>query len=456
MQDYGVQKDAKSLTKNKMFRKNIYDKSLFYNFLRRFWTDGTIRNSYRKVEVRGVENLPEDGALILAPNHCNTLMDALVILRSYKGSTVFGARADMFRRPLIAKAMYFLRILPMVRQRDGLRNVLQNNKTQEIIVATLENNVRFCIFPEGKHRTRHSLQTLGKGVSRIAYSANEKFGNERPVYVVPVGIEYGDYFRYRSTSLVNYGKAINVTEFFKEGNFENEAQAIDTLRKELSKKISELMTFIPDDENYEAKWTLVKMCSIYKKKKGYGDFGTDLYDSMSENRKIAEDIEKFMQESPEKAAAILERAEEFEKARLKAGISIYSFRKMSPKWNVVGKASAALIGLPYFIYSAIVSLPMWAAEFKIRKSVKDPAFKNTVSFGIKLGMKVILTPLYAVLAFCFTPWWLALTLLVLYFPSYYYFHDYLEGCRRWISDIKLLNNKKLYKTFKSIVKDFRA
>ena len=149
-------------------------------------------------------------------------------------------------------------------------------------------------------------------------------------------------------------------------------------------------------------------------------------------------------------------AEEFEKARLKAGISIYSFRKMSPKWNVVGKASAALIGLPYFIYSAIVSLPMWAAEFKIRKSVKDPAFKNTVSFGIKLGMKVILTPLYAVLAFCFTPWWLALTLLVLYFPSYYYFHDYLEGCRRWISDIKLLNNKKLYKTFKSIVKDFRA
>ena len=88
MQDYGVQKDAKSLTKNKMFRKNIYDKSLFYNFLRRFWTDGTIRNSYRKVEVRGVENLPEDGALILAPNHCNTLMDALVILRSYKGSTV--------------------------------------------------------------------------------------------------------------------------------------------------------------------------------------------------------------------------------------------------------------------------------------------------------------------------------------------------------------------------------
>ena len=110
-----------------MSRKHIYDKDWRYSILRRLWTDGTIRNSYRKTEVHGMENLPEDGALILAPNHCNTLMDALVILRSYRGSTVFGARADMFRKPFIAKLMSFIRILPMVRQRDGLRNVLQNN-----------------------------------------------------------------------------------------------------------------------------------------------------------------------------------------------------------------------------------------------------------------------------------------------------------------------------------------
>ena len=44
----------------------------------------------------------------------------------------------MFKNPMLAKIMYFFRILPMVRQRDGLRNVLQNNKTQEIIVDTLE------------------------------------------------------------------------------------------------------------------------------------------------------------------------------------------------------------------------------------------------------------------------------------------------------------------------------
>ena len=438
-----------------MARKHIYDKDFFYSFLKRFWVDSTIKNSYRKREVRGLENIPEDGAIIFAPNHCNTLMDALAVLCSYKGLATFGARADMFRKPLFAKAMYFFRILPMVRQRDGLRNVLQNNQTQEIIVEILEHNVGFCIFPEGKHRTKHSLQTLGKGVSRIALAANEKFGAEKPVYIVPTGLEYGDYFRYRSTSLVNYGEALNATEFFKNGNFENEAQAIDGLRKELASRISELITFIPDDENYEAKWELLKMLAIYGQKRGYGDRGTNLYESMLKNREIAAQIETLVSEKPEKAEKILERAAEVEKKRRKAGISIYSFRKMCPKWNAFGKGIAALLGLPYFIFSAIVSLPMWALSFKIRKGTKDPAFRNTVSFGVKLAMKWLIFPIYAALAFCLAPWWLASALLLLYLPSYYYFHDYIEGCRRWISDIKLLKNKKLYKEFKSIVKDFK-
>ena len=439
-----------------MARQHIYDKDWRYCFLRIFWTDSTIRCSYRKTEVRGMEDLPKDGALIIAPNHCNTLMDALVMLRSYKGSTVFGARADLFRKAFIAKLMTFIRILPMVRQRDGLRNVLQNNSTQEIIVDTLEHNVRFCLFPEGKHRTKHSLQTLGKGVSRIAFAANEKFGNNIPVYIVPVGIEYGDYFRYRSTCLVNYGKALNATEFFANNDFNNDAQALDALRQELSGRIGSLITYIPDDENYESKWALLKMCAIYKSTKGYGDFGTSLHESMIKNREIAEKIEKALAEAPDKTASVLERAAAFDKKRRDAGISVYSFRKMCPKWNVVRKFITAVLGLPYFIFSAIASLPMWAVSFKIRSSVKDPAFRNTVSFGVKLAMKLIVFPIYAVLAFCLAPWWLALAILFLCLPSYYYFHDYIEGCRRWFSDIRLLGNKKLYKEFKSIVKDFKA
>lgn len=437
-----------------MARKHIYDKDCVYSVLRNIWTDWKIRHSYRKTEIHGLENIPKDGAVILCPNHCNTLMDALVVLRTDRSPMVFGARADLFRRPFIAKLMSFVRILPMVRQRDGLRNVLQNNQTQEIIVDTLENNVRFCLFPEGTHRTKHSLQRLGKGAFRIALAADARFGSRKPVYLVPVGLEYGDYFRYRSTSLVNFGEAINVTDFLSKGNFENEPQAIEALRQELSRRISGLMTFIPDDENYEAKWNLLRMAAIYKKKRGYGQFGTNLYDSMLDNRKIASSIEKAMEEHPEKMEVILERARNFYIDREKAGISIYSFRKMNPLHNAIGKGFAALLGLPYFIFSALTALPMWGLESIIRNIVKDPAFRNTVSFGIKLALGTILFLTYAVLAFCLAPWWLALTLLVLWMPAYSYVHDYIEGCRRWISDLRLYGNKGLYKEFKHIVKDY--
>ena len=436
-------------------REKIYEKDRSYDFLK-IIVDACLKASYRKIEVHGEENLPTDGSLLLAPNHCNTLMDALVMLNAYSGTTVFGARADIFNNKFIGKVMTYIRILPMVRQRDGLRNVLKNKDTQETIVETLENGVRFCMFPEGKHRTKHSLQVLGKGVFRAALAANAKFGEEKPIYIVPVGIEYGDYFRYRSTHLVNYGEAINVTEFVKGLDVENDVQMIEPLRKELVDRMKDLITYLPDDEKYAEKWSLLKMVAIRDERRGYGSFGTKLYDDMLKNRSIAAGIEAKLQEQPEKMEELLEEVKEFERKRKATGISIYAFRKKkNPVLNTTGKGLAALVGLPYFIFSAIASLPMWVTSEVVRKKVRDAAFRNTVSFGVKLGSSIVLTPIYAALAFCLAPWWLALALMLLWFPSYGYFYDYIEGCRRWVSDIKLLGNKKLWKRFKGIVKEYQ-
>jgi 1-acyl-sn-glycerol-3-phosphate acyltransferase len=436
-----------------MSRKNIYDKDLGYTILKPI-VDWNTKHSYRKIEVTGKENIPTDGAVIIAPNHCNTLMDALVILQAFKDESVFGARADIFNKPFIAKIMTFVRILPMVRQRDGLRNVLKNNETQEIIVDTLENKVRFCMYPEGRHRPAHSLQTLGKGTFRAALAANSKFGDKMPVYIVPTGIEYGDYFRYRSTCLITFGEAINVTEFVKGLNVENEVQMIEPLRKELASRMSKLITFIKDDEQLYNKWALTKMLAADKGLR-YGDFGRSLHKGMLANREIVADIEKACEDKPEDMEKLLEKVAEFDKKRRKKGISIYSFRKKNEALNAVGKAFAALIGLPYWIFSAIVSSPMWLTYNLLRSKTRDKAFHNTVGFGVKLALGTILLITYAILAFCLLPWPYALALTLLTIPSYSYFFDYLEGMRRYISDLKLLGEKKLRGKFKDIVKEFR-
>lgn len=427
-----------------MYRNKIYEKDPYYSFLRPC-VDRCTRLSYNKIEVRGKENIPADGAILLAPNHCNTLMDALVVLQAFGDESVFGARADMFKRQLIAKIMYFVRILPMVRQRDGLRNVLKNYETQDIIVETLEHDVRFCMFPEGRHRPTHSLLPLGKGIFRAALAANAKFGAEKPVYIVPTGLEYGDYFRYRSTCLVNFGKAINVTEFIKGQDTDNEAHLMEALRKELHARMSETKTYIPDGEDYDGKWALTRILALESAKKG------TLEDRMLYNRYVVGQIEKAMEADPEKMAGLLEEAAEFDRKRRKHGISIWSFGKSS----FLLKSVIALLGIPYFIFAAIASLPMWATFEFLKCRLKDRAFHNTAGFGIKLGMGWLVFIGWAVAAFCTMQWPAALLFSLLTIPSYGFFYDYVEFMRKYISDIRLMGNRKLADKFKKIKERFQ-
>ncbi len=436
-----------------MSREKIWQKDLGYTLLKPI-VDTTAKSGYRKVEVHGYENIPADGAVIIAPNHCNTLMDALVILRAFKDETVFGARADIFNKPMIAKIMTFLRILPQIRQRDGLRNVLKNNDTQETIVETLENQVRFCIFPEGRHRPQHSLQPLGKGVFRAALAANAKFGDKFPVYIVPAGIEYGDYFRYRSTSLVTFGKPINVTEFIRNNPVENEVQLIEPLKKELASRMSELITYLKDDEHLNEKWALTKILAMDKGIR-YGNFGTSLEKDMTACREIAASVDRKCSQKPEEMEELLEEVAEFDKKRRKKGVSIYSFRKKNEALNVIMRSLIAILGLPYWVCCAILSAPMWLTYNALRKKTKDRAFHNTVGFGTRLGFVPVLGLIYTILAFCLLPWYIALGVLVIVLPTYIsYFFDYNEAMRRFISDIRLMRKKKLGGFYKDIVKEF--
>ena len=425
-----------------MGRKNIYDPDFRYDLLKP-GVDWCTRRSYRSIKVAGLENIPTDGAVLLTANHTNTLMDALVLLQADSSPKAFGARADIFRKKKIAEFMTFARIIPMIRQRDGIRNVLKNHESFETIVTALENGMTFCLYPEGRHRPAHSLLPLGKGAIRAAVAANDRFGKEKPVYIVPVGIEYGDYYRYRSTCLVSFGKPVNVTEFVSNLNVENEAQIMDPLRKEIQRRMSELITYIPDDENLAAKWALTKILAV--------DFrSTDIQLRMQNNRKVIAEIEKAMESHPERMAELLEDAARFDYDRKKSGVSIFSFRAKNSAIRALGKGLLAIAGLPYYLYSLVAALPMWVTATFLRSKIKDRAFGNTVSFGVKLGLGMIWYPIIIALAFVFAPWQIALVASLLAVPTYNYFYDYNEFMRRLFSDIRLIGRKYLKKRFQSI------
>ena len=109
-------------------RRKIQDRDWRYNTLKRF-VDIFIKLSYRKIQYQGRENIPNDGAIIYAPNHTGTLMDALVILAMDRSPKVYVARADIFKNPKLAKVLNFFKMMPIMRMRDGFDEVKKNNKT---------------------------------------------------------------------------------------------------------------------------------------------------------------------------------------------------------------------------------------------------------------------------------------------------------------------------------------
>ncbi len=413
----------------------IQDDNILYTLIRPF-IDRHVRKAFRRYKVIGQDNIPQNAACIFGVNHTNTLMDALVPLSMNSEKKVFIARGDIFKQPLIAKFMHFCRILPIYRIRDGFKSVRDNNS--EIIdkaADVIRDNVKLFLYPEATHRTKHSLRQLSKGIFHIALEANRQFGHEKPIYIVPTGIEYGDYFRYRSTALVSFGEPINVTEFVSQHNDENEAVIMNGLRDMLTERLAALISYIPDNEaNYEAIWELTKIKSGLK---------GSIEERLQRNQKTIKELLEWKEREPEKAEKLFEKVNKFIKKRKKKGISIFSVTKEKPCHTVLWKTLVALLGLPLYIVAAVANLPIWLVTMILKKNFKDKAWGNTISFATETILHPIMMILCIVLTFCKLPWEMALASSVLYYFTYIYFVDFGEFLRRWISDVKWMFNKKL-------------
>ena len=196
------------------------------------------RMSYSKFTVAGKENIPAGAPVILASNHCAALMDALAICSATDRPVSFGTRADLFRKPKTAAILRWMLMVPLARhERDSIESVAHNREVFEEVAETVK-RIPFDLFVEGTHRPKRSLMPLRKGVFWIAQHALDH-GSEK-VYIIPTGLEYGDYFNYMTTLKVSFGEPIIYTG----------AEDKNALKDELYERISKLITYFPDDENY--------------------------------------------------------------------------------------------------------------------------------------------------------------------------------------------------------------
>ena len=430
-------------------KQHIQDKDWFYTFLR-YFVDWSVRSSFRKYQIENIENLPKEGSVIWASNHTNALMVPMVMLPANKIRNVFVARADIFKKNWAKRVLYFLRVMPIYRIRDGINAVKHNDEAIDQATGVIMDGVPYIIFPEATHRAKHSLLKLSKGIFHIAENAIEK-SNGKPVYIQPIGVEYSDYFRFRNKVLVRFGKPINVNRFLEEHSDEPAPVAMLQMRGILTEALAKEIVYIPDDEDYDAIWEYAKLKAdnreYFKKtlaeiesREGHKLKGL-LKIQAVDKQAVAEALE-MKEKNPDEARALFSKVDALRVWRIQNGISVYSIANEKSGWQLLLKTLVALLGIPYYCFCAIVGSIKWVPIVLILRGVKDDAFYNTARYGVRLGLAIPALIVWALVYFLVFKWQIAAILLALSLPSLKFLYDYGEYFRRYISDIRWKYSKK--------------
>ena len=429
--------------------KKIQDYDPAYSLLHRY-VALVLKRSYRHILHVGKENIPQDGAIIFAPNHTNALMDALVMLCVDRRPKVYVARADIFRNRKLAKILTFLKIMPIMRQRDGFQAVKKNQEIINKSVDVLKDRIPFCIFPEGTHQAKYSSLPLSKGIFRIAFQAHELMPDV-PLYIVPVGLRYGDFFRYRSTVRLQFGKAINVGEFLRENDHLSQQEQTNSLKDLLTERLHETIFHLPNDDDYPAMLEVCQALEPYERRILLRDEAnrqlSPLEVQFRANNRTKERIETLRREAPEKADKLLDMTREAVSLRRKKGIHADSLSVRKPLKCRTKRILLTLITLPYILASCVLASPVVGLCQFLFTKLKDPAFHNSVRFVMMLFVWPLVLLLYAIVAFVVLPWPWVLALLVLAVPAPYVAHEGWKTVRLLVSDYKLLKTPRLMELY---------
>lgn len=431
--------------------RKIQDNDHLYNLLR-YYVDFVLHLSYRNVRYVGREKIPQNGAVIYAVNHTNALMDALVLLAMDRRPKVFVARADIFRNPKLAKILNWLKIMPIMRIRDGYDEVKKNNETFEKAVDVLRDKIPFCIFPEGTHQAKYSSLPLSKGIFRIAFQAQEMMP-DMPLYIVPVGLRYGNFFRFRSTVRVQIGDPINVGEFIAAHSDQKAAEQMVEMKDVLTERMKNTIFYIPNDENYDATYEIcaavvkgqVRRMSAVSARRQHP---LDLH--FEANNITVREIAELQQNDPDRAARLMELGNSASVMRKSQRISLASVSVKYPVLSRVLKTLFALVALPYCIPVSVLTLPINILCSFIFTKLRDYAFRNSVRYLVNLLVWPLLMVIYSAVAYAVLPWQWALPVTIALLPAPIVAHETWRLLRLGVSDIKLLANSRLRAVYREI------
>jgi glycerol-3-phosphate O-acyltransferase/dihydroxyacetone phosphate acyltransferase len=153
---------------------------------------------YRSIDIVGRERIPARGPLIVAANHHNSLVDAMLLMAVIPRRLRILANAPLFRHPLIGPFLWLVGALPVHRLKEAGNDPARNAALFAATTHTLRASGAILIFPEGRTQPEPVLLELRTGAARMLLDAAGGAGATLPVTLLPVGLVYHDPGTFRS------------------------------------------------------------------------------------------------------------------------------------------------------------------------------------------------------------------------------------------------------------------
>lgn len=367
---------------------------------------------YRPIIVDGKENIPQGEPVIFAGNHQSAFMDALAISVTCGRQPSFLVRADVFRRKLDQRFYNSLKMMPVYRQVDGVDNLQLNEHIFQQCEDILTDRGSIIIFPEGSQNHRRRLRPMMKGIARIAFRTEEKFQFKHGLKIIPVGINFESHTKSRKKLYLRYGKPITISKYL-ESYQQNSQKAMNELREEIFNGLLKEVIHVDQKDWY---YTLCEVSEISKTRiiKELNLQGSKPSKIFEAEQKIGLALTKEKEESYFKQLAI--KVEDYKKIMKKAGLPLYGLDlKVNSTSSFGFKLALSVILSPLLLPGILLNiLPFWLVAFIVKRRVKDIHFIASVKLMVGLICFGAYYLLMMVAGLILLPdWWWIFPLLIL-------------------------------------------
>jgi 1-acyl-sn-glycerol-3-phosphate acyltransferase len=217
--------------------------------LLRFTTGIALRWFYRDVSVRHADRVPRNATpLLLAVNHPNALVDALLIGWTLPRRITITAKATLFENRMLGWFLRTAGVVPLRRASDERQrragtvadaehlDQTRNTEAFRAILERLERGGAVLIFPEGKSHDEPALAPLRTGPARITLQAQRE-RRVRSLTILPIGLIFERKEAPRSRVLVDVGEPLDVDRWMRTVT---DAREVEALTEEIERRLRDV------------------------------------------------------------------------------------------------------------------------------------------------------------------------------------------------------------------------